>query len=126
MAWGIQPTNITTDSWYSSRKNLKFFRDKGLSFLVGIAKNRLVKLEGGKSVRVETLDIPPEGMVVTLKQFGVIKVFKRTFKNGRTRYLIWFQLDESTKSASDSARFEEVILNSLGDRNLSSSFKATL
>ena len=40
--WGIQPLNITTDSWYSSRKNLKFFRDKGLNFLVGIAKNRLV------------------------------------------------------------------------------------
>lgn len=96
MAWGIQPNNITTDSWYSSRKNLKFFKDKGLSFLVGIAKNRLVKVEGGKSVRVETLDIPPEGMVVALKQFGVIKVFKRTFKNGRTRYLLWFQLDEST------------------------------
>lgn len=94
--WGIQPIKLTTDSWYSSRKNLKFFRDKGLDFLVGIAKNRLVKVEGDKYVRVETLDIPPEGMIVTLKQFGTVKVFKRTFRNGRTRYLLWFQLDETT------------------------------
>ena len=94
--WGIQPLNITTDSWYSSRKNLKFFRNKRLGFLVGIAKNRLVKVEGGQYVRVENLEIPDEGKIVTLKQFGVVKVFKRTFKNGRTRYLIWFQLDEST------------------------------
>ena len=45
---------------------------------------------------MENLDIPPEGTIVTLKQFGVVKVFKRTFRNGRTRYLVWFQLDEST------------------------------
>ncbi len=94
--WGIQPLNITTDAWYSSRKNLKFFRNKGLEFLVGIAKNRLVKVEGGQYVRVENLEIPEEGKIVTLKQFGLVKVFKRTFRNGRTRYLIWFQLDEST------------------------------
>ena len=75
--WGIKPINITTDGWYSSRKNLKLFRDKGLEFLVGIAKNRSVKVEGGQYVRVENLDIPPEGKVVTLKQFGIVKVFNR-------------------------------------------------
>lgn len=70
--WGIKPLNITTDGWYSSRKNLNFFRDKGLEFLVGIAKNRLVKEKEGPYVRVENLDIPPSGKVVTLKQFGQV------------------------------------------------------
>ncbi len=28
--WGIKAKTITTDSWYSSKQNLKFFKDKGL------------------------------------------------------------------------------------------------
>ena len=114
MAWGIQPLNITTDCWYSSRKNLKFFRDKGLEFLVGIAKNRLVKVEGGHYVRVETLEIPPEGKVVTLKQFGVVKVFKRTFMHREDSILDLVPIRRVNFSRSDQTGFEGVILNSLG------------
>ena len=29
--WGIKAEAITTDSWYSSKQNLKFFRDKELN-----------------------------------------------------------------------------------------------
>lgn len=31
MSWGIAATYLTTDSWYASKQNLKFFRDKGLN-----------------------------------------------------------------------------------------------
>ncbi len=41
LEWGLKPKTITTDAWYSSRKNLKFFKNKELEFLTGIAKNRL-------------------------------------------------------------------------------------
>jgi hypothetical protein len=42
----------------------------------GIAKNRQVKIEGGKYKRVEDLEITSEGLIVTLKEFGKVKVFK--------------------------------------------------
>ncbi len=31
ISWGIKATNITTDGWYASKQNLKFFRDKVLN-----------------------------------------------------------------------------------------------
>ena len=58
ISWGVKPSAITTDCWYASKKNLRFFRNKELNFQVGIAKNRQVKIEGGKYERVEDLEIP--------------------------------------------------------------------
>ncbi len=93
--WGVKPSTITTDSWYSSKENLRFFREKELNFQVGIAKNRQVKVEGSKYQRVEDLHIPEQGLIVTLKEFGKVKVFKRTFKHGSCRYYIAFRYDKS-------------------------------
>lgn len=80
ISWGIEAANITTDSWYSSKQNLKFFRDKELNFGVGLAKNRLVRSDKGKYVRINSLDIPEDGLIVELKGFGQVKVFERVFK----------------------------------------------
>lgn len=44
LVWGLQPTTVTGDAWYSSRENLKFLKNQGLGFLMGIAKNRKVSL----------------------------------------------------------------------------------
>jgi hypothetical protein len=77
--WGIKAETITTDSWYSSKQNLKFFRDKKLNFGVGLAKNRSVRTNKGKYVRIDSLDIPEDGLIVELKNFGEVKVFKRVF-----------------------------------------------
>lgn len=65
--WGVQPCTVTTDCWYSSPENLRFFRDKELNFQVGIAKNRQVKVDGGIYQRIENLNIPEKGLIVTLK-----------------------------------------------------------
>lgn len=54
ISWGIEANNITTDSWYSSKQNLRFFRDKELDFRVGLAKNRLVRINKGNYVRVDS------------------------------------------------------------------------
>ncbi|WP_071905640.1 IS701 family transposase [Crocosphaera watsonii WH 8501] len=93
--WGVKPSTITTDCWYSSKENLRFFRDKELNFQVGIAKNRQVKVEGGKYQRVEELEIPNNGLIVIIKKFGKVKIFKRTFKHGSCRYYATFLYDES-------------------------------
>jgi len=79
--WGVQPRMVTTDAWYSSQANLQFLKNKELGFLMGIAKNRKVTINGQKSIQVQALEIPDEGLMVHLKKFGNVKVFRKTFKN---------------------------------------------
>ena len=96
--WGVQPKMVTTDAWYSSQSNLKLLKDKALGFLMGIAKNRLVVINGQKSTQVQALEIPDEGLVVHLKKLGNVKVFRQTFKNAVARYYIMYLPDiEATK-----------------------------
>lgn len=64
------PKTVTTDTWYSSQKNLKFFKDKGLGFLTGIAKNRSCSVDGKNFTQVQHLEIPESGLIVYLKSFG--------------------------------------------------------
>lgn len=108
ISWGVKPSTVTTDCWYASQKNLKFFRDKKLNFQVGIAKNRQVKMEGGDYSRVEDLDISEEGIRVTLKEFGIVKVFKRTFKDGSHRYYATFQVNEAELNNWSRVQFREL------------------
>lgn len=89
-SWGLKPAWITGDSWYSSKNNLKYLKNKGLSFLFGVANNRLVSLEKGQEVQVETLEISEEGLVVYLKEFGWVKVFCQNFTN-EARYYVCYQ-----------------------------------
>jgi len=91
-SWGIKPAWITNDSWYSSNNNLKYLKNKRLSLLSGIANNRLVSLEKGQEVQVQTLEIPEEGLVVYLKGFGWVKIFCQNFKN-EARYYACYQPD---------------------------------
>lgn len=90
--WGLKPAWISGDSWYSSLENLKFLRNEELGVLFGVANNRKVSLERGKEVQVQTLEIPNQGVVVYLKEFGWVKVFCQDFKN-EARYYIMFLPD---------------------------------
>lgn len=65
--WGLVPKMITTDTWYSSKDNLKFFKNKELNFQVGLKKNPLVRVNNGDYVRIDSLDLPDDGLVVFLK-----------------------------------------------------------
>lgn len=93
LAWGLQPAMVTGDAWYSSRDNLKFLKNQDLGFLMGVAKNRKVSLDGLKYTQVKDLEIPDSGLVVHLKNFGRVKVFRRTFKNETERYYITYLTD---------------------------------
>lgn len=92
--WGLQPKAVTTDAWYSSQKNLKFFRNKELEFLTGIAKNRLCSVDGKNFIQVQNLEIPENGLIVYLKKFGKVKVFRRIFQNEIHRYYIMYVPNE--------------------------------
>jgi len=88
LAWGLQPEMVTGDAWYSIRENLKFLKNRELGFLMGITKNRKVSLNGLEYTQVKKLEIPDTGLVVNLKKFGCVKVFRRNFKNETERYYI--------------------------------------
>ena len=94
LGWGLKPNTVTTDAWYSSRKNLKFIKDNELGFFTGIAKNRKVSVDGRDYTQVKNLEIPEEGLIVHLKSFGKVKVFQKTFINVGTRYYIMFSPSE--------------------------------
>jgi uncharacterized protein YlbG (UPF0298 family) len=90
LGWGLKPEMVTGDAWYSSRENLRFLKNKELGFLMGVAKNRKVSINGQEYVQLQKLDIPEQGLVVYLKKFGQVKVFQKTFKNEVTRYYIMY------------------------------------
>ena len=108
LSWGLAPATLTTDAWYASRQNLRFLRDQNLKILMGIAKNRLVSVNGQPYVQVQTLTIPPQGLLVHLKGFGTVKVFCQSFPNGVLRYyLVWCPSAKDLKAFSFEA-FEEL------------------
>ncbi len=107
LGWGLQPKLVTGDAWYSSRENLKFLKDKDLGFLMGIAKNRKVSIPGGEFTQVKNLAIPEQGLVVHLKKFGQVKVFRRTFKNEATRYYIMYLSNPDATWAITREEFKE-------------------
>ena len=93
ITWGLKPSMVTGDSWYSSIANLKFLRNQKLGFLFGVEKNRTVSNQPGKHVRVSSLEIPDEGLVTHLKEFGLIKLLRKDFKKGDSRHYILYLPD---------------------------------
>ncbi len=90
LAWGLQPETVTGDAWYSALENLKFLKNREVGFLMGIAKNRKVSTDGKNYTQVQNLEIPDQGLVIHLKNFGRVKVFRRIFKNEAERYYITY------------------------------------
>ena len=81
---GLHPEMVVADSWYSSLKNLKCVRSHGWDWVMGLRSNRLV---GKPHVQLKNLPIPEEGVVIYLKGYGWIKVFRFVSKNGCTDYI---------------------------------------
>ena len=81
---GLTPEMVVADSWYASLDNLKSIRSHGWEWIMGLRSNRLVNKP---HIQLKELEIPPEGLVVHLKGYGWIKVFRVVAKNGRTDYL---------------------------------------
>jgi hypothetical protein len=89
---GLTPEMVVADSWYSSLKNLKAIRSHDWDWVMGLRSNRLV---GKPLTPIRTLDIPAEGLVVHLKGYGWIKLFRFVTRHGRTDYIGTSKLDLS-------------------------------
>ena len=94
LAWGLKPYYMTGDSWYSCVKNLKRIKNHSLHFLFAVASNRSVSVEQGTYRQVQTLDIPEDGLVVWLKDFGYVKVYRTHLKNQVRHYIMHISEEE--------------------------------
>lgn len=80
---GMNPSAVVMDSWYSSLDNLKAIRDHGWTWVTTLKKNRIVN----RHERLEDLVIPEEGLLIHLRGYGWITVFKFVGANGRIDYI---------------------------------------
>ena len=90
ISWGLRPAAITADSWYACVETLTLLKHQEWEFLFAIESSRLVALEAQKYVPVHTLEIPASGLIVHLKQFGRVKVFRTVFKHEFRHYILFF------------------------------------
>ena len=68
-------------------ETLTLLKHQEWGFLFAIESNRLVALEFQEYVQVQSLEIPPSGLMVHLKQFGALKVFRTVFKDEFRHYV---------------------------------------
>jgi hypothetical protein len=87
LEWGLKPHAVTTDAWYSSRKNLKFFKNKELKFLTGIAKNRLCYVDGKNYTQVQNLEIPENGKMRASKKVWASQSISQKFQKRNPQIL---------------------------------------
>ena len=104
LAWGLRPAFATGDSWYSCEKNLQTVRNHQMGLMFAVEANRTVSVEKGAWVQVQKLDIPEEGLMVWLRNFGQVKLFRTRLKEQLRHYVVC--LPNADASASAYAAFE--------------------
>jgi hypothetical protein len=95
LAWGLEPAFVTGDSWYSSKANLKMIKNHHQGFLFALESNRLISLEKGQWQQVQQAVIPEDGLLVYLRGFGTVKVFRTWLKNQPRHYALYQPDDEN-------------------------------
>lgn len=90
LSWGIFPSWVTGDSWYSSLDNLKFIRKQKLNFMFGIESNRVVSVERGKYIQIQKFEGWSANNMETmyLKDYGMVKVCRQVYKNTYRYYIM--------------------------------------
>ena len=104
LAWGLEPSWVTGDSWYSGVNNLKLIRHHELGFLFALESNRLVSVAKGTWTQVQHLEIPAHGLTVWLRQFGQVKVFRTWLKDQPRHYAVYLP-DPAQLAAFDRSAF---------------------
>lgn len=87
---GIKPSAVVFDGWYASVKNLKFLTKNNLFFVTVLSGNRIVDF----GEHIADKEIPETGLVVHLRAYGFIKVFKIFSQaKGEVEYMATNKLD---------------------------------
>ena len=83
---GFQPQCVVFDSWYSSLENLKLINGFGWRWLTQLKANRLVNPDRSGLRPVAQVPTPPEGAVVYLKGYGLIRLFTIVTPDGDSQW----------------------------------------
>jgi hypothetical protein len=83
---GFAPSLVAFDSWYSSLENLKLVREFEWDWLTRLKSNRQVSLQVGEQHAVCDLDISPLGLVVHLRGYGLVKLFRTVDPHGNAEH----------------------------------------
>lgn len=83
---GFKPACVVFDSWYSGLENLKQIRSLSWTWLTQLKANRLVNPERTGLQPVATVEPSPQGTVVHLKGYGLIRLFLIVASNGDREY----------------------------------------
>lgn len=106
LAWGLKPSVVTGDSWYSCINNLKMVKNHQLGLLFAIESNRRVSVEKGQWIQVQALtDIPADGLAVWLRDFGLVKLFRTQLKDQLRHYVVLMP-DSSHQEAFNEKSFQ--------------------
>ncbi len=100
---GFEPEVVAFDSWYASLPNLKLLRDYEWHWLTQLKHNRHVSADHSGNRAISDLIIPMNGLVVHLKGYGWIKVFRTVGTNGDAEYWATSKLDMTLQQAADYA-----------------------
>ena len=109
LTWGLRPVFVTGDTWYACEKNLKTVKHHGMGFMFAIASNRIVSTEKGSWAQVQTLDVPEEGLIVWLRDYGQVKLFRTKLKDQLRHYVVHLPNEKaySTFSADQFQRLHD-------------------
>ena len=86
--WGLRPAFVTGDTWYACEKNLKTVRNHRMGLMFAVEANRVVSLQKGAWVQVQKLHVPDEGLMVWLRDFGPVKLFRTRLKDQLRHYVV--------------------------------------
>ena len=90
LAWGLQPAFVTGDSWYSCVDNLKTVKNHHMGFLFAVESNRVVSIDKGAWTQVQKLEtILGDGLMVWLRDFGEVKLFRTYLKDQARHYVVY-------------------------------------
>jgi putative transposase len=73
----FSPAYVCFDSWYAGTDNLKVVRSHGWHWLTRLKSNRMVNPDKTGNRQIYLVNIPPEGRIVHMRAYGMIKVFVR-------------------------------------------------
>jgi putative transposase len=100
---GFQPELVAFDSWYSSLENLKQVRNLKWQWLTQLKSNRMVDPSDCGNRPISLVVIPMHGLIVHLKGYGFIKVFKIAAPNGSVEYWATSDLQMNTEQLAERA-----------------------
>jgi len=83
---GFSPRLVAFDSWYSGLDNLKLLRDFAWPWLTRLKSNRQLSPSPHQTMAVAELTIPPEGTIVHLRGYGLVKVFRTVDPHGNAEH----------------------------------------